>query len=87
MTKITAHLILRSDSRQKKTINYDFCLNNLLICSCCIANLLLLWWNTGKVSDRFCGKVSLKGGLRGNSIIIDVITIIHYRYNYMQVFL
>ncbi len=51
-----------------------------LLCSYCIAT-----W------DRFGGMGRFKGGLRCkgwvNSVIINVITEINYRCNYMQVFL
>ncbi len=64
-----------------------------LLCSYRIANffLLLLRWDTGKVRDRFGGMGRFKGGLRckgwvNSVIIINVITEINYRCNYMQVF-
>ncbi len=54
------------------------------------ALLLLLRWDTGEVMDRFGGMGRFKGGLRCegwvNSVIINVITEINYRCNYMQVF-
>ncbi len=44
----------------------------------------------GKVRDRFGGMGRFKGGLRCNewvnSVIINVITEINYKCNYMQVF-
>ncbi len=51
-----------------------------LLCSYCIAkHLLLLWWDTGKVKDRFGGMGRFKGGLRCegwvNSVIINVNTL------------
>ncbi len=49
--------------------------------------LLLLRWDTGKVRDRLGGMGRFKGGLRCKGVIINVITEIHYRCNYMQVFL
>ncbi len=46
--------------------------------------------DTGEVMDRFGGMGRFKGGLRCkgwvNSVIINVITEINYRCNYMQVF-
>ncbi len=51
--------------------------------------LLLLRWDMGKVRDRFGGMGRFKGGLRCkewvNSVIINVITEINLRFNYMQV--
>ncbi len=53
----------------------------------CKTLLLLLRWDTGKVRDRFGGMGRFKGGLRckgwGNSVIINVITEINYRCNYI----
>jgi len=44
----------------------------------------------GKVRDRFGGMGRFKRGLTckgwGNSVIIIIITEIHYRYNYMKAF-
>ncbi len=44
-------------------------------------------WDTGKVRDRFGGMGRFKGGLRYkgwvNSVIINVITEINYRCNYI----
>ncbi len=61
-----------------------------LLCSCCIV-LLLLGWDTGKVSDRFHGMVRFKGWLRGRCRIYIVIThVITKKYcscNNMLVFL
>ncbi len=52
--------------------------------------LLLLRWDTGKVRDRFSRMGWVKGGLRCkewvNSVIINVITEINCKCNYMQVF-
>ncbi len=49
--------------------------------------LLLLRWETGKVRDRFGGMGMFKGGLRCkgwvNSVIINVITQINCRCNYI----
>ncbi len=57
----------------------------------CKTLLRLLRCDTGKVRDRFGGMGRFKGGLRCkrrvNSVIINVITGINYRCNYMQVFL
>ncbi len=48
----------------------------------CITLLLLLRWDTGKVSDRFSGMGRFKGGLRckgwTNSVIINIIIEINY---------
>ncbi len=52
----------------------------------CKTLLLLLRWDTGKVRDRFGGKGGLKCKGWVNSVIINVITEINYRCNYMQVF-
>ncbi len=56
----------------------------------CKTLLLLLRWDTGKVRDRFGGMDMFKGGLRYmgyvNSVIVNVITEINYRYINMQVF-
>ncbi len=55
----------------------------------CKTLLLLLRWDTGKVRDRFGGWVGIKGGIMGgwvNSVIINLITEITYRCNYIQVF-
>ncbi len=53
----------------------------------CKTLLLLLRWDTGKFRDRFGGKGWFKGGLRCkgwvNSVNINVITKINYRYNYI----
>ncbi len=53
----------------------------------CKTLLLLLRWDTGKVRDRFGGIGRFKGGLRCkgwvNSVIINVITEINYRCNYI----
>ncbi len=57
----------------------------------CKTLLLLLRWDTGKVRDRFGGMGRFEGGLRCkgwvNSVIINAITEINYRCNYIQVFL
>ncbi len=57
----------------------------------CKTLLLLSRWDTAKVRDRFDGMDRFKGGLRCkewvNSVIINVITEMNYRCNYMQVFL
>ncbi len=51
---------------------------------------LLGSYSTGKVRDRFDGMEKFKGWLRCkgwvNSVIINVITEIYYRCNYMQYF-
>ncbi len=57
----------------------------------CKTVLLQLRWETGEVRDRFGGMGRFKDGLRFkgwviNSVIINVITEINYRCNYMQVF-
>ncbi len=53
----------------------------------CKTLLLLLRCDTGKVRDRFGGMGRFKGGLRCkgwvNSVIINVITEITYRCNYI----
>ncbi len=53
----------------------------------CKTLLLLLRWDAGKVRDRFGGMGRFKGGLRCkgwvNSVIINVITEINYRCNYI----
>ncbi len=50
--------------------------------------LLLLRWNTGK--DRFGGMARFKSGFRCkgciNSVILNVITEINYRRNYIDIF-
>ncbi len=57
----------------------------------CKTLLLLLRWDTGEVRGRFGGMDGFKGGLmcKGwvNIVIINVITEINYKCNYMQVFL
>ncbi len=49
--------------------------------------MLLLRWDTGKVRDRFGGMGRIKSGFRCkglvNSVIINVITNINYRCNYI----
>ncbi len=56
----------------------------------CKTLLLLLRCDTGWVRDRFGGMGRFKGGLRYkgwvNSVIINVVSEIKYRFNYMQVF-
>ncbi len=56
----------------------------------CKTLLLLVTWDMGKVRNRFGGMGRCKGGLRCkgwvNRVIINVITEINYRCNYMQVF-
>ncbi len=56
----------------------------------CKTLFLLLRWDTVKVRDRFGGMSRFKGGLRCkgwvNRVIINVLTEINYRCNYMQVF-
>ncbi len=56
----------------------------------CKTLLLLLRWDTGEVRNRFGGMGRCKGGLRCkgwvNSVIINVITEINYRCNYIMVF-
>ncbi len=58
-----------------------------LLCSYCKSLLLLLRWDTGEVSDRFGGMGRFKGGLRCKgwvkSVIINVITEMNYRCNYI----
>ena len=53
----------------------------------CKTLLLLLRWDRGKVRERVGGMGKFKGGLRCkvwvNSVIINVITEIKYRCNYM----
>ncbi len=53
----------------------------------CKTHLLLLRWDMGKVRNRFGGMGRFKGGLRCkgwvNSVIINVITEINYRCNYI----
>ncbi len=50
----------------------------------CETLLLLLRWDMGKVRDRFGGMGRFKGGLSckgwANSVIIIIITEIHYRF-------
>jgi len=67
----------------------------VLTCTYCVHTVLqntfaAIEVDMGKVSDRF-GGLRFKGGLRCNgwinSVIINVITEINYRCNYMQVFL
>ncbi len=57
----------------------------------CRSLLLLLRWDTGKVRDRFGGMGRFNGWLRCkgwvNIVIINVITEMNYRCNYIQVFL
>ncbi len=57
----------------------------------CKTLLLLSRWDTAKVRDRFDGMGRFKGGLICkewvNSVILNVITSINYRCNYMQVFI
>ncbi len=58
---------------------------------CCETLLLLLRWDTGKVRDRFDGMGRFKGCLSckewvNMGVIINAITEINYRCNYMQVF-
>ncbi len=53
----------------------------------CKTLLLLLRWDAGKVRHRFGGMGRFKGGLRCkgwvNSVIINVITEMNYRCNYI----
>ncbi len=53
----------------------------------CKTLLLLLRWDVGKVRDGLSGMGRFKGGLmckgRVNSVIINVITEINYRCNYI----
>ncbi len=53
----------------------------------CKTFLLLVRWDTGKVRDRFGGMGRFKGGLRCkgwvNRVIINVITEMYYRCNYI----
>ncbi len=63
----------------------------IVFISYCKTLLLLLRWDTGNVRDRFGGMGRFKGGLRckgwvNSVIIINVITEINYRCNYMQVY-
>ncbi len=56
----------------------------------CKTLLLLLWWDRGKVRDRFGGMGRFKSGFmcKGgvNSLNINVITEINYRFNDIMVF-
>ncbi len=53
----------------------------------CKSLLLLLRWDSGEVRGRFGGMGRFKGGLRCkrwvNSVIINVITEMNYRCNYI----
>ncbi len=58
-------------------------INNVLIVVILYCETLLHFWDTGKVRDRFggMGRLRCKGWV--NSVIINVITEINYRCNYI----
>ncbi len=61
--------------------------NVLIVVMYCKTLLLQFWWDTGKVRNRFGAMGRFKGGLRCkcwvNSVIINVITEMNYRCNYI----
>ncbi len=56
----------------------------IVLISYCKTLLLLLWWDMGKVRDRFGGMGRFKGGLRYKGWVNSVITNVIIEMNYLM---